>query len=82
MAMGQFIDASLYLNEGLQVLARMPDTPRRQCLEIGMHDTPSRVSRRDARLTIVAHLPDVLDPPLVIVGSVPTHQKEGYVHCL
>lgn len=35
MAMGQFIDASLYFNEGLEVLKRMPDTPRRKCVEIG-----------------------------------------------
>ncbi|CAB1106927.1 unnamed protein product [Ectocarpus sp. CCAP 1310/34] len=36
MGMGQFIDASLYFNDGLEVLKRMADTPRRKCLEIGM----------------------------------------------
>ena len=35
MAMGQFIDASLYFNECLEVLTRMHKTPRRKCLEIG-----------------------------------------------
>lgn len=33
--MGQFIDASLYFNESLEVLTRMPDTPSRKGLEIG-----------------------------------------------
>lgn len=36
MGMGQFIDASLYFNDGLELLKRMADTPRRKCLEIGM----------------------------------------------
>lgn len=35
MSMGQFIDASLFFKEGLEVLERMPDTPGRKCLEIG-----------------------------------------------
>lgn len=35
MAMGQFIDASLYFNDGLEVLKRMPDTASRKCVEIG-----------------------------------------------
>ncbi|CAM9985809.1 unnamed protein product, partial [Ectocarpus sp. 12 AP-2014] len=36
MGMGQFIDASLYFNDGLEVLKRMADTPRRKCLEIDL----------------------------------------------
>ncbi|CAM9529733.1 unnamed protein product, partial [Scytosiphon promiscuus] len=34
MGMGQFIDASFYFKEGLEVIKRMPDTPRKKCLEI------------------------------------------------
>lgn len=36
MGMGQFIDASLFFKEGLEVLERMPNTPGRRCLEIGL----------------------------------------------
>ncbi|CBN78725.1 conserved unknown protein [Ectocarpus siliculosus] len=36
MGMGQFIDASVYFNDGLEVLKRMADTPRRKCLEIDL----------------------------------------------
>lgn len=35
VSMGQFIDASLFFNEGLEVLERMPDTPKRKRQEIG-----------------------------------------------
>lgn len=33
--MGQFIDASLFFKEGLEILERIPETPRRCNLEIG-----------------------------------------------
>lgn len=54
MSMGQFIDASLFFKEGLEVLERMPDTPGRKILEIGgTFATSSRnISSKNSRCTV------------------------------